>query len=430
MRVLDLRLHADPSRVVLRPFHLGWQGMGGDRARAAKLVADVISLSEADAAAEYSEVLRDFEERHWQTEKLFEERYVEIEAMLGLHGSPITLARKRLIGAYFCHEYTYAAAALMNPSIVPHPDQSGMNGGAVRFVMSLRAVGEGHISSIVFREGIAKPDGTFDLWPQSHFATSMQADDTAAACRAGDCAVTVHRHADSSLTNSVIFPITEKQAGGLEDLRLVRFDHGGGDYEWIGTYTAYSGSAIRSELLRTRDFRQFVLEPIEGRAARNKGMALFPQKIDGQYCMVGRQDGKNLYLLRSDNLERWDDEGVLLMEPEFPWEFVQIGNCGSPILTDAGWLMFTHGVGAMRRYALGCALLDRDDPSKVIARSVKPILTATDSDRFGYVPNVVYTCGALLIEDQLLIPYGISDSAVGFATQSVSDLLALMQEFH
>jgi len=428
--VLDLRLHADPSRVVLRPFHLGWQGMGGDRARAAKLVADVISLSEADAAAEYSEVLRDFEERHWQTEKLFEERYAEIEAMLELHGSPITLARKRLIGAYFCHEYTYSAAALMNPSIVPHPDQSGMNGGAVRFVMSLRAVGEGHISSIVFREGIAKPDGTFDLWPQSHFATSMQADDTAAACRAGDCAVTVHRHADSSLTNSVIFPITEKQAGGLEDLRLVRFDHGGGDYEWIGTYTAYSGSAIRSELLRTRDFRQFVLEPIEGRAARNKGMALFPQKIDGQYCMVGRQDGKNLYLLRSDNLERWDDEGVLLMEPEFPWEFVQIGNCGSPILTDAGWLMFTHGVGAMRRYALGCALLDRDDPSKVIARSVKPILTATDSDRFGYVPNVVYTCGALLIEDQLLIPYGISDSAVGFATQSVSDLLALMQEFH
>ncbi|WP_292621002.1 glycoside hydrolase family 130 protein [Novosphingobium sp. 17-62-19] len=429
MRVLDQRLHADPSRVVLRPFHLGWQGMGGDRARAAKLVADIIALSEEQAANEYAEVLRDFAERHWQTEKLFEERYAEIEAMLALHDSPISPARKRLIGAYFCHEYTYAAAALMNPSIVPHPDQSGMNDGAVRFVMSLRAVGEGHISSIVFREGIAKPDGTFDLWPQSHFATSMLPDDSGEACRAGDCAVTVHRHADSSLTNSVIFPITERQAGGLEDLRLVRFDHGGGDYEWIGTYTAYSGSAIRSELLRTRDFRQFVLEPIEGRAGRNKGMALFPQKIDGRYCMVGRQDGKNLYLLRSDDLERWDDEGVLLMEPEFPWEFVQIGNCGSPILTDEGWLMFTHGVGAMRRYALGCALLDRDDPSKVIARSRKPILTATDADRFGYVPNVVYTCGALMVGQQLLVPYGISDSAVGFANQSVSELLALMEEF-
>ncbi|MDP3549111.1 MAG: glycoside hydrolase family 130 protein [Novosphingobium sp.] len=402
--------------------------MGGDRARAAKLVADVIGLSEAQAATEYAEVLRDFAERHWQTEQLFEERYDEIEDMLELHATPISLARKRLIGAYFCHEYTYAAAALMNPSIVPHPDQSGMNDGAVRFVMSLRAVGEGHISSIVFREGIAKPDGSFDLWPQSHFATSMLPDDSAAACRNGECAVTVHRHANSTLTNSVIFPITEKQAGGLEDLRLVRFDHGDGDYEWIGTYTAYSGSSIRSELLRTRDFRRIVLEPIAGRAARNKGMALFPQKIDGQYCMVGRQDGKNLYLLRSNSLEHWDDEGVLLMEPEFPWEFVQIGNCGSPILTDEGWLLLTHGVGAMRRYAVGCALLDRDDPSKVIARSVKPILTATDGDRFGYVPNVVYTCGALLIEEQLLVPYGISDSAVGFATQSISELLALMQE--
>lgn len=425
LRVLEHRLHADPSRVVLRPFHLGWQGPGGTSARAEKLVADVASLSEEEATSEYARVLHDFEERHWQTEQLFQERYAEIEAMLHLDGSAYSAMRKRLIGAYFCHEYTYAAAALMNPSIVPHPDQSGMSGGAERFVMSLRAVGEGHISSIVFREGIAMPDGDFELWPQSHFATAMQADDSVAALR-DDGAVGVHRHAESSLSNSVIFPITEQQRGGLEDLRLVRFDHGDGDFEWMGTYTAYSGASIRSELLRTRDFRQFVLEPIEGRAGRNKGMALFPQKIAGQYCMVGRQDGKNLFLLRSDRLDCWDDDGVLLMEPQFPWEFVQIGNCGSPILTEHGWLLFTHGVGAMRKYALGCALLDRDDPSKVIARSAKPILTAIDADRFGYVPNVVYTCGALLVGEQLLIPYGISDSAVGFATTSVSDLLAIM----
>ena len=410
---------------MLRPFHLGWQGPGGSSARAEKLVADVASLGEGEAAEEYRRVLHDFEERHWQTEQLFLERYSEIEAMLGLDGASFSDLRKSLIGAYFCHEYTYAAAALMNPSIVPHPDQSGMTGGAVRFVMSLRAVGEGHISSIVFREGIAMPDGTFELWPQSHFATAMQADDSVSALR-DDGAVGVHRHSESSLSNSVIFPITEQQRGGLEDLRLVRFDHGGGDFEWMGTYTAYSGASIRSELLLTRDFRQFVLEPIEGRAGRNKGMALFPQKVGGQYCMVGRQDGKNLFLLRSDRLDCWDDDGVLLMEPEFPWEFVQIGNCGSPILTEHGWLLFTHGVGAMRKYALGCALLDRDDPSKVIARSVKPILTAIDADRFGYVPNVVYTCGALLVGEQLLIPYGISDSAVGFATTSVSDLLAVM----
>ncbi len=371
-------------------------------------------------------MLHDFEERHWQTEQLFEERYRQMEAVLNFDGSELSIRRKRLIGAYFCHEYTYAAAALMNPSIVPHPDQSGMTDGAVRFVMSLRAVGEGHISSIVFREGIALPDGAFELWPQSHFATAMLPDDSLTVCQGADCAVTLHRHSESTLSNSVIFPVTEQQRGGLEDLRLVRFDHGGGDYEWIGTYTAYSGADIRSELLRTRDFRSFLLEPIVGRAGRNKGMALFPQKVGGQYCMVGRQDGKNLFLLRSDSLERWEDDGVLLMEPEFPWEFVQIGNCGSPILTDHGWLLLTHGVGAMRKYALGCALLDRDDPSKVIARSSKPLLTAIDADRFGYVPNVVYTCGALLVEDQLLVPYGISDSAVGFATTSVGEMLARM----
>jgi predicted GH43/DUF377 family glycosyl hydrolase len=426
LRVLEQRLHADPSRVVLRPFHLGWQGPGGSGARARKLVADVLSLSSEEAEEEYARVLHDFEERHWQTEQLFEERYRQMEAVLHFDGAGLSIRRKRLIGAYFCHEYTYAAAALMNPSVVPHPDQSGMTEGAVRFVMSLRAVGEGHISSIVFREGIALPDGAFELWPQSHFATAMLPDDSLTVCNGEDCAVTLHRHAESTLSNSVIFPITEQQRGGLEDLRLVRFDHGGGDYEWIGTYTAYSGAAIRSELLRTRDFRRFVLEPIEGRAGRNKGMALFPEKIGGQYCMVGRQDGKNLFLLRSDNLERWDDDGVLLMEPEFPWEFVQIGNCGSPILTDQGWLLLTHGVGAMRKYALGCALLDRDDPSKVIARSAKPLLTAIDADRFGYVPNVVYTCGALLVGEQLLVPYGISDSAVGFATTSISEMLARM----
>jgi hypothetical protein len=352
-------------------------------------------LGEAEAAEEYARVLHDFEERHWQTEQLFEERYAEVRDALDLDDAAIPQVRRRLIGAYFCHEYTYAAAALMNPSIVPHPDQSGMMDGAVRFVMSLRAVGEGHISSIVFREGLAHEDGSFQLWPQSAFATAMLPD--SAAPPAGDQAVMLHRHAESSLSNSVIFPVTEQQRGGLEDLRLVRFDHGGGDYEWIGTYTAYSGSSIRSELLRTRDFRHFRLEPILGRAGRNKGMALFPQAIDGGYAMVGRQDGKNLFLLRSDRLDCWDDDGVLLMEPKFPWEFVQIGNCGSPILTEHGWLLLTHGVGAMRKYALGCALLDRDDPAKVIARSKVPLLTAIDADRYGYVPNVVYTCGALMV---------------------------------
>ena len=368
--------------------------------------------------------MHDFEQRHWQTRKVFLKRFKEICTMLNLSLQGIGDKRQQMIGAYFCHEYTYAAAALMNPSIVPHPDQTGMQNGACRFVMSLRAVGEGHISSIAFREGIAEANGSFTLWPQSSFATAVELDNADLACV--DCAVGVHRHEDSSLSNTVIFPITEQQRGGLEDLRLVRFCHDDGTYEWIGTYTAYSGSSIRSELLRTFDFKRFELEPILGAAGRNKGMALFPQKIGGQYMMLGRQDGKNLYLLRSDRLERWEEEGSLLLEPKYPWEFIQIGNCGSPVLTEAGWLVITHGVGAMRKYALGAALLDRDDPSRVIGRTKEPILTAVDADRSGYVPNVVYTCGVMPVGERLLVPYGISDSAVGFATCLIADLLALM----
>lgn len=427
-RIFDTRLHADPSRVVLRPFHLGWQARGAGGGRAGKLVRDILSLSAEEARNEYARVRRDFATRHWQTEGMFRERFDEVADDLSLDRADFDETRKLLIGAYFCHEYTYSAAALMNPSIVPHPDQSGLADGSCRFVMSLRAVGEGHISSIAFREGIVESDGEFKLWPQTAFATSVDLDD--ASLHDADDAVTVHCHEDSTLSNTVIFPITEQQAGGLEDLRLVRFEHGPMDYEWIGTYTAYSGSSIRSELLRTRDFRSFQLEPIHGRAGRNKGMALFPEKIGGRYAMVGRQDGKNLYYLTSDRLDNWDAEGSLLMEPEYPWEFIQIGNCGSPIKTEAGWLLFTHGVGAMRKYALGCALLDLDDPSRLIGRVKQPVLTAVDADRAGYVPNVVYTCGALKTgsgdDARLLVPYGISDSAVGFATVTVKDLLALM----
>lgn len=420
----DVRLHADPARVVLRPFHLGWQSAAAPSERAQRLVDDICCLTEREVEAEYDRVVRDFADRHWQTELVFQTRFREVEHNLGLESRKFSVTRQRLIGAYFCHEYTYAAAALMNPSIVPHPDQSGMGPDQFRFIMSLRAVGEGHISSIAFREGIVSGDGTFQLWPQSHFATAADAAED--SLTDADAGVTVHRNPESTLSNTVIFPITEQQRGGLEDLRLVRFEHDDGTCEWIGTYTAYSGSAIRSELLRTVDFRSFDLKPVKGTAGRNKGMALLPRKIGGRYAMIGRQDGKNLFLLRSSSLEQWDDDGVLLMEPRYPWEFIQIGNCGSPILTSEGWLLLTHGVGAMRKYALGCALLDSVDPSKVIARSRTPILMAEDADRAGYVPNVVYTCGAILAGDHLLIPYGISDSAVGFASTSVSSLLASM----
>lgn len=424
LRIFETRLHADPGRVVLRPFHLGWQAKHAPGNRARDLVDDIAALDEERAILEYGRVLADFKERHWQTEQIFSDRFCEVANKLDLDPLAFSPVRQRLIGSYFCHEYTFAAAALMNPSIVPHPDQSGMMNGAVRFIMSLRAVGEGHISSVAFREGIAEPDGSFQLWPQASFATSVELENEGEVDT--DDIVTVFRNPESSLSNTVIFPITEQQRNGLEDLRLVRFDHGGGDFEWIGTYTAYSGHSIRSELMRTRDFRQFDLQPIHGRAGRNKGMALFPQKIDGRFAMVGRQDGKNLFLLRSDEIGCWDDEGALLMEPRYPWEFIQIGNCGSPILTDHGWLLFTHGVGAMRKYALGCVLLDRDDPLRILARSVEPVLTAQDADRAGYVPNVIYTCGVLKVGERLLLPYGISDSAVGFATCGIDDLIGML----
>lgn len=420
----DLRLHADPARVVVRPFHLAWQASGPDLERVQKLARDILELDARAVRAELSIVLRDFADRHRQIEKVFDDRYAEIEPKLGLHGEAIKRETRRLIGAYFCHEYSYAAAALMNPSVVRHPDQSGLQPESVRILLSLRAVGEGHISTIAFREGIISAGRQLALLPQPAFATAAMLG-KAGTDNPAD-AISVCRQRESSISGTVIFPITEAQRNGLEDLRLVEFQRESGKSEWIGTYTAYSGRDIRSELLRTRDFRDFTLAPIKGIAGRNKGMALFPRKVGGHYLMIGRQDGKNLYLLRSDKIDEWEG-GELLLEPRFPWELVQIGNCGAPIELDEGWLVLTHGVGAMRKYAIGAALLDKDDPSIVIGRTPNPILSAADEDREGYVPNVVYTCGAIRVGDDLFLPYGVADSSVCFAFVAIREILAHME---
>ena len=417
------RLSADPARVVVRPFHLAWQASGPDLERVQKLARDILALDPRTVRAELGIVLGDFEGRHWQIEKVFDDRYAEIEPKLGLAGQVVKRETRRLIGAYFCHEYSFSAAALMNPSVVRHPDQSGLPEGHVRILISLRAVGEGHISTIAFREGIISPGRSLSLMPQPPFATAAmlgqhrhdKPDDT----------ISVYRHRDSTISGMVIFPITEAQRNGLEDLRLVEFTRDSGKSEWIGTYTAYSGRAIRSELLRTRDFRDFTLSPIKGAAGVNKGMALFPRKVGGEFMMIGRQDGKNLYLLRSVKIDYWEG-GTLLLEPKFPWELVQIGNCGAPIELDEGWLVLTHGVGAMRKYAIGAALLDKDDPSVVLGRTPYPILSAVDEDREGYVPNVVYTCGAIRVGEDLFLPYGIADSSVCFAFVAIRDILGAM----
>ncbi len=418
-----LRLKADPSRVVVRPFHLAWQGNRSDPGRARRLVDQVLTLSDQEIGRQLQHVMANFETRHWQTRKVFLHRFAEISKLLNLSATGIGDKRKQLIGAYFCQEYSYAAAALMNPSVVPHPDQSGLDQHTTRILMSLRAVGEGHISSIAFREGLVSDQGGLELAPEPPFAVAADAPDLDTLCT--DCAVKVYRSEDSTLSGTVIFPVTAAQANGLEDLRLTHFRHDDGSYEYIGTYTAFSGREIRSELLRTRDFRSGELVPMTGDATRNKGLALFPEKIGGRYMMIGRQDGQNMFLLDSDDITHWHG-GQLLMAPKYAWEFIQIGNCGAPILIDEGWLVLTHGVGAMRQYAIGAVLLDRDDPSKILGRTRFPILQAETDDRNGSVPNVVYTCGGMRVGDQLFMPYGISDSSIGFAFLPLKELVTAL----
>jgi len=417
-----LRLSADPSRVVVRPFHLAWQSNGAEPGRAQRLVTAVLEMTAEETRRQLAGVLSDFEARHWQTRRVFMTRYDQIVTLLGLDLPDIGDEKRQLIGAYFCHEYSYAAAALMNPSVVPHPDQTGLH-ESTRILVSLRAVGEGHISSIAFREGLITADGDLMLAPEPPFATATDSPDTDGEYQDGP--VRVFRHPDSTLSGTVIFPITPAQKNGLEDLRLTHFTHDDGKREYIGTYTAYSGREIQSELMRTKDFRTIDLVPIKGAAARNKGMALFPRKIGGRYMMIGRQDGQNLFLLTSDAIDEWED-GELLLKPVYPWEFVQIGNCGPPIELDEGWLLLTHGVGAMRKYAIGAVLLDKADPSKVLGRTREPILAAKDQDREGYVPNVVYTCGAMRKGDKIFMPYGVADSSVAFAFMPIKEMLAEM----
>ncbi len=419
LRHYPVRLSADATRVVLRPFHLASEPRDKNppsNARANRIIDAILNLSEEDCADMLQALNVDFEQRHWQTRAVYLERYSRIAAEVSLDAQ-MSDTRRQLIGAHFCHEYSYAAAALMNPSIVMHPDQSGLPRGSQRFVLSLRAVGEGHISSIVFREGIIDGRNQLSLWPQPPFSLALDATEITA-----DGAVRATRPDSVAVSGMVIFPFTPAQRNGLEDLRLVRFeDEGRATY--YGTYTAYSGAGVRSELLTTADFRDFSLSPLDGDAVLAKGMALFPRLLDGDYAMIGRQDNESMFLLRSRDLTRWSG-GEKMMTPKYPWEYVQMGNCGAPIELDEGWLLLTHGVGAMRKYAIGAALLDKADPRKVLARSRTPVLSPSAASREGYVPNVVYTCGALRHGDCLLLPYGVADSSVAFALIDITRLLA------
>ncbi len=413
----------EPGRVVIRPFQVSpdpkAQATNGGSSRARRIVQAVLAMDMRTCQTELALVRRDFGQRHWQTLQIFLQRFEQVREQLDLDPD-IRIERKELIGAYFCHEYSFTSAALMNPSVVPHPDQSGLVDGSLRVVISLRAVGEGHISSIAFREGILNHQGGFDLMPRPSFSIAVQLDDGPPE---PDGAIHVRRFEDASLSGTVIFPFTDQQRNGLEDLRLTKLEAADGEPCYYGTYTAYSGKDIRSEFLVTRDFREFTLQPIQGVAARNKGMALFPRRINGRYACIGRQDGENLFYLTSDDLLHWD-EGELILAPQYPWELVQMGNCGAPIEIDEGWLLLTHGVGAVRKYSIGACLLDKDDPRKVIGRSVVPLLSPSDEDREGYVPNVVYTCGALVHGRRLFMPFAVADSSISFGFVNLDALLS------
>lgn len=417
-------LYPDPARVVVRPFRPATEPRNlnvVEKSRVEHIIDRVIQLDTVKAEEKLDEVLEDFAGRHRRLMDIFLERAASEIKALPHDQHSLTEVQRCLIGAYFLHEYSFEASALFNPSIVQDPDQSNVPEGACRFILSLRAVGEGHISSITFRSGIVAADGSISLETPTGLASTPDIQSHLSSDNGNGNGVEVIFNHGATLCERVLFPITGNQANGLEDARFVKFDDGD-RHSYYATYTAYSGREISSELLETEDFKSFRLVPLGGGAAKNKGMALFPRKINGRYAMIARHDNENLFLIYSDDLYNWDG-GQPMLQPEFPWEFVQIGNCGSPIELDDCWLLLTHGVGAVRKYSIGAVLLDKDDPSRVIARSHEPLIRPDPTEREGYVPNVVYTCGAMRHGNRIILPYGVSDTFTNFATFEIADLM-------
>lgn len=425
VRTLPPILHADPSRVVVRPFTPAEDPTAVDptcRSRVARVVERVLALDEADLRATLATVLESLRDRHRDVNPLLMRRYHEVADRL-LAGRPVSAQQAMMIGAYFSDEYAFEAAALFNPSAVLHPDQVDVEAGSARLIIALRAVGEGHVSSITFRTAILEGDGGLHVdRPEPMIASPVierlagPADDPAIALTYGSAA---------DPASIVLFPVTAFQKHGMEDLRLVRFTEEDGAICYFGTYSASSGTALRQELLRTLDFKHFELSPLRGNAAKTKGLALFPRRSGGLFTMLGRQDHDGIWLLQSPDLGRWDG-GARIVEPRFPWELVQIGNCGSPIEIAEGWLVIVHGVGPVRNYSIGACLLDRNDPSRLLARTAVPLISTTPKDRDGYVPNVVYSCGGIAHGRILFLPYGVADSCTAFATVDIDSLIRTM----
>lgn len=411
-------LSPDQSRVLLRPFD------PGDSQRMVSIMARIAAMAEVEVGRVLDEISGEFSTRHHDVRGCLLARFEEIRQAIGWKDD-ISVERRMVAGSYFLAEYSLESAALFNPSMVPHPDQSGLLDGSLRFILSLRATGEGHVSSITFRNGIIHPGHRIEVCVSTGFLTEPR-QVTNADHGQDSPDHEVQFSPDLELSQRILFPKTPSQRNGVEDARFVRHVNEDGSCVYYATFTAYDGRAVRPELVETVDFQRFRFFTLNGPAARNKGMALFPRKVNGRYAMLSRQDNESIHLMFSDNVHFWSESAVLL-QPAFPWELVQVGNCGSPMETDAGWLVLSHGVGPMRKYCIGAFLLDRDDPSKVIGRLREPLLQPSPREREGYVPNVVYSCGGLLHGDRLILPYGIADHATGFATVPVADVLGGME---
>ena len=473
------KIQGDSSRVIAR-LHLPESSY-----RISKIIQRVVDLPDAMAENLLEQIMLDFSERHRDIKRVFWLHLNKVKDYISRE-TEITETKGALIGAYFTMEYSIESAALFNPSIVLHPDQSQLDKGSIRFIMSLRATGEGHVSSIVFRSGFLDKDNTilFDpiseyvetpdlhldpvydrhlfqlklyemgvcnettayllgqlpeiftynelrekieaLTSQSVFSEARQNETFDVMSWLTNSNYEISFRPDHLISERVIYPVSENENRGVEDARFVRFTDDNGEVTYYATYTAYNGFNILPQLIETKDFVKFNILTLNGKAVQNKGMALFPRKIDDRYVMLSRQDGENNHIMFSDNIHFWQ-ESKIIQEPTRPWEFIQIGNCGSPLETEDGWIVLTHGVGPMRQYCIGAMLLDLENPAKIIARLEEPLLTPREEEREGYVPNVVYTCGAIIHNNELVIPYAMSDIMSGIATVGVSDLINCMQ---
>jgi predicted GH43/DUF377 family glycosyl hydrolase len=412
----NIKLTRDTSRVIARTF------IPEDIPRIRRTIDRVVQLTEIEAVELMDKIKQDYSHRHKDLKRILQKHFDQAAKHLP-SSMKVSEIKKLLIGAYFTMEYSIESAALFNPSIVPHPDQSNLSAGSLRFIMSLRATGEGHISSIVFRSGIIDKDNIITIDEKSKFAETPEVLRDASV---EDSNYTIQFRPDQDISERVIFPVLKNESKGIEDARFVRFVDENGDVTYYATYTAYDGFVILPQLIETKDFLTFHIVTMKGKAVQDKGVGLFPRKINGKYFMLSRQDGENNRIMDSKRIDFWD-ESEIIQEPANPWEFGRIGNCGSPIETSKGWLVITHGVGFMRQYSISAILLDLANPKKVIARLEKPFLVPNEEEREGYVPNVVYSCGSLIHHKTLVVPYAMSDITSGIATLDVNELFSCMK---